>query len=287
VLIPRALFLAACCGAVATSGLTSSDSDVQAWINAVGSGNTNQTEVTNFTTMATTIKSALGISALNQKYDRLWVRGFCQVAAAGAVDLANRRTLTPGAVAPTFTPQKGDTGDGSSSYLKLGYTPSTDAVNFGQNSGHIFLYIQTMDMRSTSFYRQFGASGTGLTNEFLDKNTGTTQMVWGINNSNNGTTTTTTAQSAGRWALERTGGSSGQLYYNESQVGTTAVASGALGAREIYALCDNNAQSGAAFFTQSTIAVIAIASSLGTTGVANVGAAIHACGNAINATNFP
>lgn len=267
-------------------GITSSDSDVTAWIAAVGMANTTQAEVNALTTMVLGIKSdlSMGAAALNTKFDRFWVAGFCASASAALVDLAARSSYTR-TVAPTFTGQKGETGNGTSQYIDIGVAPNA-LTNFTQNSASWFLYIQAMETRSATFYTQMGGGGAGHTNVLLTKNTGSTQVGWAVNDGSNGQTTTTTSQIAGRWCGERTAAGATQLYVNGALVGSGTNASGARDSNNLLLLADNNAGT-PSLFTQSTFAAFYLAASLGSTAVAAVDARIHTCGNTINAANFP
>src|SRR5262249_49915232 len=151
------------------------DADILAWRSTVGAGNTANAELAALQTMVQTIKSALSISTLSQAFDRFWVPGFCLSASAGVVDLAARLSLTP-VNSPTFTGQQGYTGDGSSSYLNTGYAAGINGVNFTQNSASWFIYIQTMETRSDTFYPQMETSGGGTTFNGVAKALGTTTM---------------------------------------------------------------------------------------------------------------
>lgn len=260
------------------------DADILAWQTAVGAGNTSSAELAILQTMVVGIKTDLSISLLSEKFDRLWVPGFCASATAAVVDLAARATFTL-TNAPTFTTQKGYSGNGTTQSIDLGFAPNA-LTRYTQNSASWMVYIQTMETRTAAVYVQMGGGGTAHTNSLIYKNTGTTQMVWAVNDTNNTATTSTLAQSAGRWCGERNASGATQLYFNGSSVANGVTTSGALDSQSVKALADNNAGA-TSFQTQSTLAVIYWGASLGATAVGQVDTRIHTAGTSTNATNFP
>ena len=112
--------------ALLTTGITSSDPDVQAWINALGGPTTtltNQNEVNALTTFVVGDK-ADGNWA---KRDRLWLY-MLGTASAAAIDLVTRSSHSL-VNNPTFAALQGFTGNGSNARIDTGYNPVTNGVN--------------------------------------------------------------------------------------------------------------------------------------------------------------
>jgi len=271
-----------------TSCAAVTDSDVQAWCTSVTFANTSGPELTILTTMVQGIKADLGITTLNQKFDRfsIWALG-TQAAAVG--EFANRVSSTVTGT-PTFTPNKGFTGTHAAScgnYILPNYTMSS-AVNLTQNLAGAYFAIQTMDPDTTTFNVNFGTSGGGETFNGLTKSNAT-QLGYALNGSNNGSDTYTSAGVvAGRYTIERTGASAQQLYLNGSQVATGTWASGALSTRTNMPILSGTNSGTAGFHcAATTMGAYYFGTSLGATNVQKVDARIYAALHALSATFYP
>ena len=93
-------------------------------------------------TLVASLKSGLGISALSDAFDTLYVL-------AGETSESSLRNLVKNAPyatavnSPAFTQFEGFTGNGTSSYINTNFTDSTSAVRFKVNNASYFEYIRT------------------------------------------------------------------------------------------------------------------------------------------------
>lgn len=148
------------------------------------------------------------------------------------------RNGTLSATAPKWIKGVGFYGDGSSSYVRTNYVPSTDAVNLTQNNAGVFLYIVDSTGASATAvdFGTVGASGNILASIHVTGNTVAVHM----NNTTNISNTNTSA--AGRYGFSRSASNATKTFKNGSQVGSTSVAaSTAIPNREIYLGAYNNA----------------------------------------------
>lgn len=87
------------------------------------------------------LNRALKASTVWYSLDRLWVFASPNSTQARR-DLITRSVANP-TNGPTFTANRGYTGDGLTSYIDLGYTAGTDAVRYTLNSASLFAYVNT------------------------------------------------------------------------------------------------------------------------------------------------
>ena len=105
-------------------------------------------------TLVASLKSGLGVSALSDAFDTLYIL-------AGETSESSLRNLVKNAHyatavnSPTFTQFEGFTGNGTSSYINTNFTDSTSAVRFNVNNASYFEYIRT----NLSYY--VGGTGSG------------------------------------------------------------------------------------------------------------------------------
>ena len=260
--------------------LASADSDVQSWINTVGPNNTNPIEVSILNTMVAAMK-ADGSWA---KLDRLWIFALGTQAAA-LVDLVSRSTATL-PVAPTFTAQKGFTGNGSSQYISTGYNP-TGGTHYALNDSCYGGWIQTNDSRTSGNPVYFG-NNTSVTNSTNISRQSATQNNFCINQ-NAGTTNATMNPTTGIGLnhIDRTGSTAYALYQNGTSVGTGATATNAVSNTVMFALAGNDGAGNPTLFNNGVLASFFAGGSMGSTIAANFYADMHTALTAINATNFP
>jgi hypothetical protein len=92
--------------------------------------------IDNFVTM---LKDSLSIDTLAEKFDVMYLLAneTSEIALRNLVKTTHRATAVN---SPTFTAYEGFTGDGISSYLNTNYNPSTQKVNYTQNSASMGLY---------------------------------------------------------------------------------------------------------------------------------------------------
>ena len=88
----------------------------------------------------TTFETSLGTDIL--EFDRLWIHGLSNNIAARTSFVNPLSTIISAVNGPTFTPNLGYTGDGTSSYLNTNFNPATQGVKYTLNSASGFTYIQ-------------------------------------------------------------------------------------------------------------------------------------------------
>lgn len=271
--------------------VTSSDSDVTAWIAAVqgGGGSVSQARVNIWTPMVAGIKSDLGISILAQQFDGLAFyvgEDVTNGPIQNKFDFAARRQHTL-VGSPVFTPNQGLAGDGSSARIGTGYNPFF-GPQYGQNNGSFGGWIQTNDSRTTGSPAYFGTSsqvagGTNLTRQNATQNNYCVQD--GTAGANNATMSPTTG--VGLVHLDRTGATAEALYQNGVSRATAVTASTTVTNAELFALACNNGSGTAVLFSNGTLAMTFAAKSFGAPQAANFYTRVHTALNAINAANFP
>lgn len=252
-------------------GITSSDSDVTAWIAAVGPSNTTQAEVNLLSTYI------VGVKALGIAEDFFFFPAGTQIAQRMCV---MRRVNLTEVSSPTWVANKGYTGDGVASYVNLNWKPS-DGPNYTQNFAAHGCAVQTIDPRAAGFYVAMGAqSGTPACS--LTKPTGSTQWNYGVNN---GGATGGTGQAAGRWHADRSASNASGMSLNGVSKLTEAAASGSRPAFSMYGVAHDNAGT-AQLFSQHTIGCWYGGGSFG----ANIAAhdtLLHTLLTGLNSTFYP
>lgn len=173
------------------------------------------------------------------RFDALWILATGQSANANLNLVSTNFPLTP-TNSPTFTANVGYTGNGSNARLATAYTPSTNGVNFTQNSAAMGAYINNNRTSSNSSV----IMGTGVPSSFAyivpletsnfkyDMNSATFPTV-----ANGGT--------AGLWTATRTaasGAGATAAYKNDSPsaITTTSATSAARSSFVLQLLCLNN-----------------------------------------------
>ncbi len=201
-----------------TPSVTSTDSDVAAWIQAVGQQNTFQDEVDRLTTFATAAKAALGISTFSQALDRIFLRATAS-RAASRVCLATRQTLSE-VNNPSWTALLGDTGNGSG-YLNFNWAPSS-----GPNAAAASMCVGFAAANFTTPACGLGG-GNGSSNTIIYANDAS-HVTFAVNTSAGANDAIATVGNAGRWHAEVTGANAKTLYRNGVSVGTSTKGNGAL-----------------------------------------------------------
>ena len=90
------------------------------------------------------------------EFDRLYIHGLSNEIAAKTSFVNPTSTMITAVNSPTFTPNQGYQGNGSTSYLNSNFTPSTQGVKYTQNSASIFAYSRT---NNTGNYVDVGVVG--------------------------------------------------------------------------------------------------------------------------------
>lgn len=162
------------------------------------------------------------------KLDRLWLHA-AENAPSALTDLVTN-TLATTVNSPTFTTDRGYTGNGSTQYINLHYNQSTNGVNFTTNSASGFLYQRTQD--TAAFHITFGSYNACV---MIMGNGGALQAC----NIVDGSFSTITPAN-GIVVLSRTGASVRNFYNNGSNVlSDTQAAAGSLNA-DMYILGDGS-----------------------------------------------
>jgi hypothetical protein len=144
---------------------------------------------------------------------------------------------------PTFTTDRGFTGDGSTSYINTNFTLSTDGVNYTQNSACMGAYINGGTDALSTTANSIGVSASGGTlNARIEPwrsvtpGSGARARI----NDNTATTVGTVTTRFGLTAVNRSGASAVQIYRNGSSIGSSTAASGSLPNIDVYTLGFNS-----------------------------------------------
>ena len=136
-----------------------------------------------------------------------------------------------------FTANTGFRGDGSTGYLDTQYVPSTNGVNFVQNSASVGMYIgnNLFSAAGAAFGTNAGsvatdllpAAGTGGSYQYAELNANT--AIFGF-----------IAPTSGLWINSRTGSAGTTLYHNGNQVNAITQASSGVSSKSITLGAENN-----------------------------------------------
>lgn len=189
------------------------------------------------------------------KFDALYIMAAADTQAAGRNWIADRYNLTEVA-APTFTTDRGYASNGSSSYLRTGFTPrSATSAKMVQNSGHVSVWVRTARAAQDGYI--MGAFDGVVNTAIWTRGVGNlaylrvNDVAASISNSN----------SDGHFIASRTGASVRVGYRNGASIGSGTEASGLLTNAEIYLTIRNNAGT-PAFALTDEIAQASIGSGL-------------------------
>jgi hypothetical protein len=152
---------------------------------------------------------------------------------AARINWVNPGTFTLSAVnSPAFVADRGFTGDGASSYLDPGFTPSTNAVQWTLNSAHISGWSLTSIGAGSNAQRLVGNSATTTARSALIPWNATNQVAALLNDLSGSTISNST--SLGDFIANRSAVSSRQIYLNGASLGSDATASVALPPNALY-----------------------------------------------------
>lgn len=181
-----------------------------------------------------TLIAGLKADTIWTKLDALWVMA-AHDAQASLLNWKNPGTFDLiGVNSPTFAVDQGYTGDGSSSRLRTQFTPSTNGVNYTQDSASLWVWSRT---NATSSVTDMGEQVTAPDTRIITRN-GSNQLGIRVND---GTSTSLAGvtDSTGFFGNQRSGASAIAGFRNGSSVGTGSVASTGLPAQELW-LCGAN-----------------------------------------------
>jgi hypothetical protein len=179
----------------------------------------------------TTMKS-LKRETILQSFDCLWFIAGSDAQSSHQNWIADKHNLTP-VGSPTFTPDRGYAGNGSSSYLRTNYTPSTDGVNYKLNDASGWVWSRTSTAEDTPLMGNTTNPRFSITPRAVSNN-----GLFRINDANS--LTTANSDGSGLFGVSRSGATTKKAWRNGSQLGTTSTeVSTALPAQELY-LCGVN-----------------------------------------------
>lgn len=175
-----------------------------------------------------TFVKALKTAGIWSKLDVLYVFAAADSQAA-RINWKNPGTFTATAVnSPTFTTDRGFTGNGSSSYVSSGFTPSTAGGQITQNSAHVS--ARALNNLSAASYRLIGTASGVSSNAKINvvpRNTG--DVFFARMNSDNLSVTPSNSNSIAHWIVSRSASTSTQFYKDGSALGANnTIASGGL-----------------------------------------------------------
>lgn len=209
--------------------------------------------------------AGLSADGVLQKLDRLWIL-------AQTTNTLARTDLVAGALAsavngPTFTTNRGYTGDGLGAYLNLGIAPSA-TTKATQDSFCFFQWVQNYDPGSNVWFgcedgsvmRGIAPDASGRVNAQI--NTGTSTNI-------------STGNGAGFYAVDRSASNLTTAYKNGVSLGTAADVSSGRPAVSIFALAESNNGS-ARFFGTSRLSCVGVSQSLGDAGQAALYSRVNA-----------
>ncbi|MDR3495350.1 MAG: hypothetical protein P4L82_12185 [Ancalomicrobiaceae bacterium] len=169
---------------------------------------------------------------------------------------------------PSFTVNRGYTGDGSTSYLDTRFDPLTaPSPNYSRNSASISVYVTTGSISGTMY--DAGSSG----NSRIDVNGVGNNINSRINDTSN-PADPNGGVTSGLFTVSRTDSTTRTVYLNGVSVGSSTAASIAVANANFFSLAQNNAGSGSLFSTRRNAAE-AIGGGLSAADVANLYNAIY------------
>jgi hypothetical protein len=170
----------------------------------------------------------------------IWAKlDWLSIMAAHDAQAARLNAITPAqamtAVAtPTFTTDRGYTGNGSSSYLDTGWNPSSASPKvMAQNSCSMFSWAGTNTTGSTK-------RDVGVTSRLTINSRSTSSAIVNMNSTTAATISLPASTSIGFTSWSRTGASASEAYKNGASIGTSAAASTALVNGNIFVCAAND-----------------------------------------------
>lgn len=183
--------------------------------------------VARFTTQPDTARKALIdnlVGALKtagvwSKLDALYILAAHDAQAARRNWIADTYNLTV-ANAPTFTTDRGYTGDGASARLDSGFVPGVAAGQWALNSASLFSYANTNVAENAGDIGSSGSTSVGV----VQGRRAAGQADGDINNAQSAALRTAVATAIGLTTVSRTGASANKLYRGASVLASSATA---------------------------------------------------------------
>lgn len=216
-----------------------------------------------------TLVNSLKLAGIWTKLDALYVMAAADSQAARLNWVSSSFTLSA-ISAPTFTADRGFTGDGASSYLDTGFdATAAPSPNFTLNSAHLGVYIETVRVGVSAV--QMGVSSNSGSKEdaiygyFSDGN-----FYPRINSIGGGVAN---SGSKGRLIASRTASSGTVAYRNGTSLGTVATVSDAIATGNVYIGAENFGAV-AGNYSSDLLGSASIGGGLSATDAANLDAAL-------------
>lgn len=162
------------------------------------------------------LSGAVSGSNIWAKLDRLYITA-AHDSQAACLDWKGGDNLTPTS-SPTFTADRGFTGNGTSTYLASGYNPTTDAVGYALNSCHLGIWSRTNVQNGGA---AIGSTSNGMA-FITPRNAGNT-MPYRLNQASN--TGPANTDGSGHLLITRRGANSLEAYRNAVSLGTNGTTS--------------------------------------------------------------
>lgn len=193
------------------------------------------------------IKADFNVASISEIFDIFYMLAAHDSQAAG-LNWVNPATFALSPVnSPTFEVDRGYTGDGSSSYLNTGWTPSTDGVRYTLNNASMGVYSRTNLNVNTV---EIGAASGLQTSRILMRTAGNLNV--GINR--NAGFGVAVADSLGLAVGDRSASNSTRAYKNGVDVGGETNASTSLVTQSLFLCATNNDGGGGSLFSTRQIA---------------------------------
>lgn len=185
-----------------------------------------------------TFVAAMKAASLWTILDRLWLFA-AENSTSALIDLVTRTAATA-TNSPTFTTDRGFTGNGTTSFVLTNYVASTQAVNYGLNSSALFGYFNT-DRAAADSRAAYGTdNGTGVQTAMSLRLAAGTQDAYLNNTFAAGHANGTVGDTLGLATVSRTTSNLTTTYRRGASVGTTAAPSSAVPNVMMPFLCFNN-----------------------------------------------
>lgn len=190
-----------------------------------------------YTQSVNTLVRRLKITDNWQKIERLWIHATEQQQHARVSLINPTSTAATEVNSPTWTQNRGYTGDGATTYLNLNFTPSS-AVLYQQNSASLGVYSLS-DVANTG--TDMGCFQTQRAYIFTRRTNGTADWsISGLNsNLDNSGVKITVTDSRGFFAISRASASNFETFKNGLQLASSAVTSNGRPGISMYLLCQN------------------------------------------------
>lgn len=200
------------------------DVDARAWVTAVraAGASVSQSRAEKVSALVIALKAA----GIWPSLDRLWLHA-AENATQALIDLKARATATA-VNAPTFSPNKGYTGDGSTSYLNLGLASNAAGINYSRDDAGVGGWMLTAPVNIGGVDWGYDYGGYSM----LQARYSATQYRWEINSGTNPSGTPASGGlSTGFFHSQRTGASASTMFRNGVSTITSTAPSVALQAK--------------------------------------------------------